>query len=181
MSARRLISALALLAVSTGVVLALSGTASAEAWVFHGNYRQEITGQIYNICDLSQGPDSPRYTIANGSFQQQATIVQVADLHFNISMHSVTQITGTYPDGTHVTATSTFNASEHVNVDPSSLVTGILVLDSALTVTSTEHDMINVQGQNGAPDEHYDGVIHLTYTPDLQLASVVVEYRGGCL
>src|SRR5438132_11840400 len=96
-------------------------------------------------------------------------------------MHSVTQITGPYPDGTRVTANSTFNFSGHVNVDPRSLVTGTLVLDSALTVTSTEHDMINVQGQNGAPDKRYDGVIHLTYTPDLQLASVVVEYRGGCL
>ncbi len=181
MSLRRLITTLGLLAAFAAGVLALSGTASAEAWVFHGNYRQDVTGQIYNICDLSQGPDSPRFTIANGSFQEQATIVQVADLHFNISMHSVTQITGTYPDGTHITANSTFNASEHVNVDPSSLVTGILVLDSALTVTSTEHDMINVQGQNSAPDKHYDGVIHLTYTPDLQLASVVVEYRGGCL
>lgn len=181
MSPRHLITVLGLLGAAAAALLAFSGTASAEGYVFHANYRQDVTGQIYNICDLSQGPDSPRFTIANGSFQQQATIVQVADLHFNVSMHSVTQITGAYPDGTHVTANSTFNVSEHVNVDPSSLETGILVLDSALTVTSTEHDMINVQGRNGAPDKHYDGTIHLTYTPDLQLASVVVEYRGGCL
>jgi hypothetical protein len=180
MSLRRL-SIVGTVAAAAAAVLAASGSASAEGWVFHANYRQEVTGEIYNICDLSQGPDSPRFTIANGSFQQQATIVQVADLHFNVSMHSVTQLIGAYPDGTHVTVNSTFNATEHVNVDPSSLETGILVLDSALTATYTEHDMINVQGQNGAPDKHYDGVIHLTYTPNLQLASVVVEYRGGCV
>ena len=175
MSPRRLITVLALLVAS----LAFAGAASAEGYVFHGSIREPFVGSFYNICDLAEGPDSPMFT-ASGFFQQQLTLVQVADFHFVLSAHEVTGLNGTYPDGRRVTFNSTFNIEELVNVDPSSFETGNLVLDSALVATSTQHGVLNVQGTGGAPDENYDAVSHATFTPDLRPVSLRVDYRGGC-
>jgi hypothetical protein len=179
MSARRLVTALGLAAMLAASCLALAGTASAEAYVLHASDRQAFTGSFYNICDLSQEAASPMFT-ASGFFQQQLTLVQVSGLHFVIGMHSVTQLNGQYPDGRNVVFNSTMNISETVNVDPSSLETGVLVLSSAIVVTSTQHDALHVQGTGGAPDESYDAITHATFTPDLKLTSFVVEFRGGC-
>jgi hypothetical protein len=117
---------------------------------------------------------------ASGFAEQQATIVLVDEFHAVLSLHEVTHLDGTYPDGRNVVFHSIFDESGMVNVDPVSLETGELVLASALTVTAVQHGVINVQGKDGAPDQNYDAVSHLTYTPDLHLASLVVEYRGGC-
>jgi len=179
MSPRRLIAVLGLAAASAAAVLVLAGTASAEAYVFHGSDREPFSGTFFNICDLAQGPDSPTFT-ASGFSQQQLTLVQVSGLHFVMTAHEVVELNGTYPDGRHVAFNSTFNLSEAVNVDPSSLETGNLVLDSALVATSTQHGVLNVQGNGDTPDEHYDAVSHVTFTPDLRLASLTVEYRSGC-
>ena len=179
----RILTALGLAAAAALSLLALSGTASAESYVWHGNQRQDITTvvtQIYNTCDLSQGVDSPKFTITNGSFQEQATVVQISDYHVLVSMHGVTQLTGIYPDGTHVAVNDTFNLTETANIDPSSFETGDLKLASALVTTSTEHDGLHVQGTGNYPDQNYDVTLHLTYAPDLSLASLVIEYRGGC-
>ena len=179
----RLFTVFSLAAAAAVSLLALSGTASAEGYVWHGSDREDITTivtQVYNVCDLSLGVDSPRFTITNGSFQEQATIVQVSGYHVVVSMHGVTQLTGVYPDGTHVTANDTFDVNETANVDPSSFDTGVLKLNSALVATSTQHETLQVQGNGTYPDRNYDVTLHLTFTPDLKLASLVIEYRGGC-
>jgi hypothetical protein len=179
MSPRRLIAVLGILAASAAAALTLAAGASAEAGVEHLSFRDPFVGSFYNICDMEQGPDSPMFT-ASGFAQQQATLVLVDDLHVHVTMQSVTHLNGTYPDGRHVTFNSTFLESATVNVDPISLETGELVLASALTATAVQHGVINVQGKDGAPDQNYDAVSHLTYTPDLRLASLKVEFRGGC-
>jgi hypothetical protein len=179
----RLLTALAVAAAAALSLLALSGTASADAVVFNAVQRGDMTQlvtQVYNDCDLSQGIDSPKFTITNGSYQEQATVVQVNDGHYVVTLHGVTQFQGIYPDGTHVAVNSTFNASETVNVDVAALEQGQLVLDSALVVTVTMHDGIHVQGQNYPGGKYEDANLHLTYTPDLKLASIVVDYRDGC-
>ena len=147
--------------------------------MLHASDAQTITGSFYNICDLSQGPDSPMFT-ATGRWQQQVTLVQMAELHFVVTMHASSQFVGSYPDGRSVVAHTNENISEALNVDPSSLETGDVKLASALVITATEHDVIQVQGKGGAPDQNYDATIHATFTPDLRLTSLVVEYRGGC-
>jgi hypothetical protein len=178
MSARRAAAAFAA-GVTAAVALVAAGSASADAQVLHESVHQQVTGTFFNICDLSQGPDSPTFT-ASGFADQQLTLVQRSDLQYVLSIHEVTQLVGSYPDGRRVVAHSDSSISEIVDVDPSSLQTGQLVLDSALVATTTQHDMIHVAGTGGAPDENMDGVSHLTYTPDLRLASLVVDFRGGC-
>jgi hypothetical protein len=179
MTLRRFLAIAAALAVCVVASFAAAGTASAQALVLHDSSRQNITGTFFNICDLSGGPDSPTFT-ASGRFQQQVTAVQISDLHFALTAHETTQLVGTYPDGRHVVVHMSFNVFETVNLDPISLQTGDIVLDSALVATSTEHETIQVAGQSGAPDQNYDATIHATFTPDLRLTSMVVDYRGGC-
>jgi hypothetical protein len=179
MSLRRLITVLGLLAASAALALAAAGTASAEAYVFHGSDREPFVGSFYNICDLAEGPDSPMFT-ASGFSQQQLTLVQVSELHFILTAHEVVELNGTYPDGRHVVFNSTFDVTELVNLDPSSLETGIPVLASALVVTSTQHGILNVQGNGSTPDEKDVGIAHATFTPDLKLVSLVVSYQSGC-
>jgi hypothetical protein len=179
MSLRRLVCAAAVLAAAATALIG-AGSASAEALVFNSHVKQDVSGTFYNICDLSQGTASPQWT-GSGFFTQDLHLTQVSDLHYHLDMHSVTDITGSYPDGRHVVFHAVFNYSGEVNVDPISLVTGDLVLASALVVTGTTHDGIHVQGNNVVGDENADTLTHLTYTPDLKLASVVVEFRGGCL
>jgi hypothetical protein len=179
MSPRRLIAVLGILVASAVAALTLAAGASAEAGVEHLSFRDPFVGSFYNICDLEQGPDSPMFT-ASGFAEQQLTLVLVDDLHVHVTMQSVTHLNGTYPDGRHVVFNATFLQSATVDVDPISLETGELVLASALTATVVQHGVINVQGKDGAPDENYDAVSHLTYTPDLRLASLKVEFRGGC-
>ena len=72
------------------------------------------------------------------------------------------------------------NESGTVDVDPDAMQNGELVLKSALTATAVAHDGIHVQGNNAVGDQNYDTVSHLTYTPDLRLASLVTDFRGGC-
>jgi hypothetical protein len=104
----------------------------------------------------------------------------MAELHFVVTMHATSQLVGSYPDGRNVVAHTNENISEALNVDPSTLETGEVKLASALVITSTEHDVIQVQGKGGAPDQNYDATIHATFAPDLRVTSLVVEYRGGC-
>jgi hypothetical protein len=179
MSLRRFFATAAVIGACAAASLGAAGTASAEAYVFHGSNVEDVSGSFYNICDLEQGPDSPMFT-ASGRFQQQLTLVQVSELHFVLSAHETLQMTGAYPDGRAVTVHTSFNVSETVNLDAISLETGDPILDSALVISSTQHEVINVAGKSGAPDQNYDATIHATFTPDLRLASLVVEYRGGC-
>jgi hypothetical protein len=178
MATRRIACVVAAVTVAVAALIAAGG-ASAEARVFNSHVKQDVSGAFFNICDLSQGPDSPMWT-GSGTFTEDVHLTQVNDLHYHLMLHSVTQITGTYPDGRHVVFHSVFDSSSEVNLDPSSLVTGDLVLASALTSTSTTHDGIHVQGNGVYPDENADTVNHLTFTPDLKLASLVVDVRGGC-
>jgi hypothetical protein len=179
MSLRRFFATVVTLGACAVASLAAAGTASAEAYVLHASNVQTISGSFYNICELSQGPDSPMFT-ATGRWQQQVTLVQISELHFAVTMHTTSNLVGSYPDGRNVVAHTTENISEVLNVDPSSLETGDVKLASALVVTSVEHEVINVQGKGGAPDRNYDATVHATFTPDLRVASLVVEYRGGC-
>jgi hypothetical protein len=178
MSMRRLVCGAAMLAAAATALIG-AGSASAEALVFNSHSKQDVSGTFYNICDMSQGVDSPMWT-GSGTFTQDVHLTQVSDLHYHLVLRSVTEITGTYPDGRHVVFHAVFNESSEVNVDPISLVTGDLVLASALVVTAVTHDGIHVQGNNVVGDENADTLTHLTYTPDLKLASLVVEFRGGC-
>jgi hypothetical protein len=178
MTLRRFFATAAALGACAAATLTAAGTASA-ATVLHASNVQNVSGSFYNICDLSQGPDSPMFT-ASGRFQQQLTLVQISDLHFVLTAHEMLQMTGSYPDGRNVTVHTSFNVSETVNVDPSTFETGEVVLASALVATSTQHEVINVQGKGGAPDQNYSATIHATITPDLRISSLVVEYRGGC-
>jgi hypothetical protein len=175
----RSLATLAALAACTAASLAAAGTASAYAQVLHASSSQQVTGTFFNICDLSGGLDSPTFT-ASGRFQQQLTLVQISDTHYALTAHETTQLVGSYPDGRNVVVHSTFNIFETVNLDPIALQNGEIVLDSALIASSTQHETIQVAGQNGAPDENFDATIHATFTPDLRLTSMVVDYRGGC-
>jgi len=166
-------------AVLAAAALIGAGSASAEAGVLNSHFKQDVSGTFYNICDLSGGVDSPQWT-GSGTFTEDVHLTQVSDLHYHLELHSVTQITGTYPDGRQVVFQAVFNESGEVDIDPITLVTGELTLKSALVVTSVTHDGIHVQGNNVVGDEDADTVSHLTYTPDLRLASLVVEVRGGC-
>jgi len=179
MSLRRLFATAAALAVCAAASLAAAGTAAAEAYVLRGSYSEQVSGSFYNICDMSQGPDSPMFT-ASGRYQQSFSVVQVDELHFVVSAHAMLQMTGSYPDGRNVSVHNGFNISETINVDPDALANDELVLNSALVATSTQRELIQVAGRDGAPDQRYTGTVHLTFTPNLEIASIVVEYRGGC-
>ena len=180
MSARhRLLRVIGLLAVVVTSALAYTASASAEAWVLHANIREPFTGTFYNLCDLADGPDSPTFT-GSGSYQQQATVALMSDLHVAVSIHFVTQVTGRYPDGRRVVFNSTFNANATANIDPISFETGEATLASALTATSTQHEILNVQGKDGTPDVNVGALVHYTFAPDFRLTSMRVEYRYGC-